>query len=125
MLTRIVNGKVVEYSESEEKNIRKYWALNDKYPEYSGHCAFDWASEPFHVMENCKDHHKIIVNQLVDEKIKDINSQIELAEESGEEFKKHALLSKRKFLKSQKQSDVSSMNTIDDLKQHLETIKTL
>jgi hypothetical protein len=125
MLTKMVDGKQITCSDSEEKLIRMMWSLNDKYPEYSGHLMFDGVSEPKHNIEACKFSHRQMVESIIAKKIATINLNIETAEESGDDSAKKTLLEARKSLKGQLNYDDSIWNTIDDCQKHLEMIKAL
>lgn len=125
MIKKIINGAEVICSDEEERLIRMQWALNDQYPEYSGHLAFDGVSEPYHVMEDCKAKHRQLISFLIGEKVNKINSQLEIAEENYDEELKKILVSKRKSFKSHAGIDLSSIIKIEDLKRHLDIIKSL
>lgn len=116
MLTKMVDGKEITLSETEERQQRAYWDLNTKYPEYVGHCRWDGVSEPFHDMVECRKHHARLTNKAIEAARTDINKKIELAEESGDDATKKGLLMKRSALRQNVDKDFSGCKTVDDLR---------
>lgn len=125
MLTKMVDGKQITCSDQEEAWIRKKWDLNTRFPEYEGHVMFDWASEPNHDLKTAKFHHRKLIESHISNKIAEINSKIEAAEEIGDENERKSLLQVRKSLKDQLGYDDGSWTKIEDLKSHLEGVKNL
>lgn len=123
MLTKMVDGKSVVCSAEEEKLLRMKWDLNDRYPEYQGHLMFDGISEPKHDIEACKKTHISLVNGQIAKQIALVNDQIEESLENGLDVA--SLYAKRKSLKVQMNPTLSNMETVADLKAHLEKVKTL
>lgn len=125
MIKKMVDGFEVICSDDEERVIRKHWLLNETYPEYASHLAFDGISEPFFVMDECKKRQKDMVKGIIENKISSINLQIESAEEEGNEDIRKSLIGKRKSLKAGLVYDDSKWNEIQELKSHLESVKGL
>lgn len=116
MLTKMVNGKEEILSEQEERQQRAYWALNDAYPEYSGHCGWDGANEPFHNMEECKKHHKKLLKDAYELAKSVINVKIEMAEEEVNNEMLKSAIEQRKELRKHLDSTFDHCKTVDDLK---------
>jgi len=123
MLKKMVNGKEVVCSSEEEALIRQRWKMNDTYPEYSGHLAFDGVSPPYHLIEDCKGSHQKFINQIIAEKVKVVNEQLEIAIEDNNIANQQKLISRRKMLKSYLVIDFTNLHSINDLKNHLEMVK--
>lgn len=119
MLTKLINGKTFILSETEERQQRAFWALNDKYPEYAGHCGWDGVNEPYHDMQECRKHHQRLIEEALEKASSDINKQIEIAEEDGNLDLKAILLNKRKSLRSYEIGTSDKAETVDDLKKSI------
>lgn len=124
MLKKMVDGVELICSDEEERLILKKWSLNEKYPEYRGHLMFDGISEPQHDLVQCSIHHKGMIEQVISESIEKINRQIEEAEDNGYDSLKSDLISKRKSIKSLIQFEEKSFKSVDEMKSHLESVKT-
>ena len=98
MLTKLVNGKEVILTEEEEKNTRAYWAMNDKYPDYVGHCGFDGLNPPLHDMVQCKKLYISLINDAIEKKIVSLNNLIEMAREDGDTATETKLMEQEKRL---------------------------
>lgn len=116
MLKKMVDGKEIILSETEERQQRAYWALNDSYPEYVGHCGWDGVSEPVHDMVECRKHHTSLMNKAVQNSIVDINKKIEIAEEQGNAALRESLLIQRKVIRSHMNKDFNSCKTVQELR---------
>ena len=116
MLKKMVDGKEVICSDEEERLIRMKWALNDQYPEYSGHLAFDGVSEPYHVMDDCKQKFLSYLNRAIDAHQKDVNAKIETCEENGDEQSRISLLIQRKQSKDLYNIDISNCTHVQHLR---------
>jgi hypothetical protein len=116
MLKEMVDGKEVICSPEKEKLIRDYWALNEKYPEYSNHIAFDWTTPAFHVMEECRKHHCNLMNIACENALVDLSMQIEVATENGDSSQVNYLLAKRKSMRQNLNKDFSNCKTIEELR---------
>lgn len=114
MLKKLVDGKEIICSEEEEKNIRASWALNDQYPEYVGHSAFDGINPPYHLMEGVKKEHKLLLNKALELALKDINIQIEEAQENGKDLSR--LFELRKNLKKDASYNFDHIDDVKNLK---------
>lgn len=115
MLKKMVDGIEIICSDEEERLIRMKWALNDQYPEYVGHVAFDGISEPYHVIEDCKKRFYFHLSQAIDKYLKDVNSKIETCEENGDESARLSLLAQRKQAKDLSSLDVSHCTSVQQL----------
>lgn len=114
MLKKLIDGKEIICSEEEEKNIRASWALNDEYPEYVGHSAFDGVNPPHHLIEEVKKEHKLLINKALQLALKDVNLQIEEAQENGKDLTSLFLL--RKNLKEDASYNFQEINDVKNLK---------
>lgn len=110
----MVDGKEVECTPAEEQLFRNFWALNDEYPEYTGHLMFDGATEPKHDMEQCAKHHKTNHDTTVDAKINELNKLIEIQQEEGRDFSD--LLQQRKEMRALKDMDFNHCKTVEELR---------
>lgn len=119
----MVDGIEVICSEHEEAQIRNKWALNDAYPEYSGHLMWDGVNEPLHHIRDCQQKHKVLVEKIINEKLIGTAIQIEEAQEEGDLIKERVLIARRKYLKSFLNLDFSEYQDIRSLKYHLEEMK--
>lgn len=96
-----------------DDNMKAYWSLNDKYPDYLGCVIFDHKSLPFHDMELCKLRFLNLVKSATDKKITELNQKIEILQENGQDIT--FFLSERKRFRSFYCIDVSACKTIDEL----------
>lgn len=110
----MIDGKQVTCSDEEEKLIRNYWDMNDRYPEYSGHCAFDGSNPAYHIMKDCKEKHTDYINVCIDFALKDINKSIEIALENGSDLQD--LYTRRKLIKQLADPDLSNYTTVEELR---------
>jgi hypothetical protein len=113
MLTKKINGSVVTCSESEEALIRAYWALNDQYPLYWSCCLFDGVSAPFYDASLLIDVHKKYQARAIDQAMKEINTQIEVAQENAQDTV--SLIAQRKTIRAFENMDFSQCQTPADL----------
>lgn len=125
MLKKIVDGVEIELSKEEESHVRQFWDFNINYPEYRDCNRYDRLNAPFICIETAKVIHKINIKKIVDEKLLDLSKKIEDSEESFDETSKIEFFKKRKILKDMLCHDCSSYNTIEELKNHLEHVKSL
>lgn len=116
MLIKMIDGVEIVCSEEEEKLIRKYWKLNELYPEFSGHLQFDRMSDPKYDMDKCRKLHRSILEKEVNEKIIQINKEIENAEDEGRD--KSDFIKKRKFYKDLLNYDESILIKMEHIKEH-------
>lgn len=116
MLTKLIDGKEVILSEKEERQQRAFWALNDKYPEYTGHCGWDGVNEPFHDMVECRKHHKNLLSKAYDTSKADLDKKIEIAQEEGNDAMHKSLLAQRKALRVHLDMNFDGCQTVDQLR---------
>lgn len=116
MLTKLVDGKTIVLSDEEERQQRAFWALNDKYPEYTGHCGWDGVNEPFHDMVECRKHHAKLMGKACQDAIAELRTRIEIAMEDGDTALVNELMVKRKAIRQHIGKDFSSCKTVDDLR---------
>lgn len=116
MLKKLSDGKEVLLSDTEERQQRGFWALNEKYPEYVGHCGWDGVNEPFHNIVECRKHHKSLVQKAHDLAKADLTKQIEMAQEDGLSSTEKLLFAQRKALRAHLDKDFSSCKTVDELR---------
>lgn len=116
MLTKIIDGKELVLTEKEERQQRAFWALNDKHPEYVGHCGWDGVNEPFHDMVECRKLHAKLINKAYESAKEDLSKKIEIAQEEGNDVMEKSLIEQRKNLRSCLDIEFSSCNTVDELK---------
>lgn len=114
MLKKMVNGVEIELTEQEEKNTLDFWALNDKYPEYVGCCAFDGLNPPYHDMEEVKKVQGYWFTQAKKDAMDKISHEIDLAMEDGKDLAD--LLAKRKQIRLTECPDFSDCKTVEDVK---------
>ena len=113
MLTKMVDGQTVILSDDEEAQTRASWAMNEKYPLYSGAIGFDGINPPFADIDAAKKIHMQLINGYVMAKIADINTQIETAQEDGDDTT--TLFAQRKAMRASSNPDLSNVQTLDDL----------
>jgi superfamily II helicase len=114
MLTKQVDGKVIVLDEKEEANVRAFWDMNTRFPEYIGHCCFDGVNTPIHDMNSCKAKHVVHIKKCVDLALEDLRISIEDAQENGQDTQ--ALLNKRKEIKQLEKQDLTGYENIVALK---------
>lgn len=125
MLKKIVDGVEIELSKEEESHVRQFWDFNNKYPEYTDCNKYDRLNAPFICIETAKSIHKTNIKKIIDEKTLDLSKKIEYAEESFDEKSKIEFLKIRKILKDILIQDFSYCKTVEELKNHLEYVKSL
>jgi hypothetical protein len=116
MLKKMVDGIEQICSDAEEKLIKDFWALNEKYPEYVGHCAFDGVNSSYHDMVECRKHHKHLIAKAHDMAKEDLNKRIEIAQEEGNDLMYKSLLPQRKELRMHLSKEFDVCKTVDDLR---------
>lgn len=114
MLTKTVDGKILTLDPQEEANVRAFWDLNTRYPEYVGHCSFDGVNPAYHDMENCKIKHAVYINRCIELALNDVNDSIEKAQEEGTDLQ--SLYQRRKAIKALSNQDLRKHQNIDELR---------
>lgn len=112
-LYKQVDGQRIQLTQQEELNTYAYWDLTKKYPYYSGSIAFDGINPPEILIEQARINHKEILSGVIDAEMKQLNQQIEIAQEDGLDVTD--LFSYRKFLRSTLEMDLTGYNSIDEL----------
>lgn len=112
-LYKNVNGEQIALSEQEERTLRAYWALNEKYPLYHGVIAYDGLNDPYILMDQAKICHKDMLAKACDIEMKELTKQIEIAQEDGLDVS--ALFVKRKALRAMPEMNLTQYNTLDEL----------
>lgn len=125
MLKKMVDGVEIILSEEEESHVRAWWAFNEKYPEYHDCNQYDGANPPFINMDRARELHVINVNQVVNEKLEALRSEIEKSEEEGDDLEYKSLIARRKILKASIQSDANRFDSVERMYEHLNQIKAL
>lgn len=104
---------MIEVEKEPTELTKAFWALNDKYPDYV-HCVrYDGVNPAFHDLDQCKKSFQKKINDAVDAKISNINKNIEMAQENGQDLTN--LLAERKRIRAYSSLDTSQCQTIDDL----------
>lgn len=114
MMHKMVNGEKVILSDDEEKFTLQYWKLNQTYPEYQYHCAFDGVNPPQHDMDQCRIVHASYLKKCVALALDDLRQEIESHQETDQDCT--SLYAKRKAIKQLELQDLSGYSTIGDLK---------
>ena len=109
---KMVDGQKVQCDEKEEQLIQNFWELGSKYPEYKEALSFDWATPAKFLPEELNKKHLVLVNAAIGAAVKDINAQIEQAQEDDQDTK--ALYAQRKAIKVQANQDLSACQSPDD-----------
>lgn len=123
MSWKMIGENQVLCTDDEEDFLAKLRKLEQDYPEYANHVLYDGIREPWHDMNGCKKLHEQLVAKEIQKKLEDFRFQYEEAEENYDEGMKNRIIAKRNEIRSHLHSDISSMKTIQDLKNHLEKIK--
>lgn len=111
---KMVNGEKVILSDDEEKFTLQYWKLNQTYPEYRHHCAFDGVNPPYHDMEQCRIVHASYLKKCIELALEDLRISIEDYQENSHDCSE--LYAKRKSIKQLGWQNLSTGLTIDELK---------
>lgn len=113
-LHKIIDGEKIFLNEEEEKHLRIYWDLKERYKEYSDSILYDGASMPTIDIEKAKILHHKHLQTFIDNKVKEINSKIETFQENGDDPKD--LFLERKRIKDLINQDLSKVENLEDLK---------
>ena len=65
--------------------MQSFWDLNNKYPEYTRAIHFDHASPAYHDPKLLNDVHKEMTQKAIAAGIKDLTTQIEIAQEAEQD----------------------------------------
>lgn len=96
-----------------DDNMKAYWTLNDKYPDYIRCVIYDHKSPPYHDMDLCKEVFTRKIIEASKDKIEKINCDIERAEEEGEFVSE--LFAQRKKIRNLNSIDLSQCDSIEKL----------
>ena len=110
----MVDGKEIILTETEEAQIRAYWAANEKYPEYQGHIGWDGVNDHIYDMEPAKATHLRYHSEAQRLPLLDISHQIEIAQENGKDTS--YLFAQRKALRAIDHPDLCKAEDLDDLR---------
>jgi len=121
-LTKMVDGQQIECSPEEEALIQNYWSLNIQYPKYKNALVFDWAHPAAYDMDQARKIHAEYLQSAVNAGINDITSQIEIAQESGQDTS--SLFALRKEIRTCNSINLSVCQSPDDLQKSIPEILT-
>ncbi len=115
MLTKMVDGKVVNVPEQEECFIKSYWEANRLYPKYNAFIGFDWKTPHFEDIEKAKIHHKKYILAAIDMKLKELQTKLEIAQEEKDFSSVEAILLEKKKVRSFQSLNFDSCTSLQDL----------
>jgi uncharacterized protein YktA (UPF0223 family) len=114
MIKKMIDGKEIICDAEEERQIQAFWDFNIKYREYRDAQSYDGASMPTINMDRAKQLHLVHIKRYIEKRVKEINEEIERAQES--EIDTKALFAQRKQVKDLINQDLSNIDNMDDLK---------